>query len=303
MQKLSSFKDEPFIAILSYDEPNKNIICSVDEASKFGIKFKINSTSVYGVKYHLKKHPIDFSIYKERIDKVISHQKNGDNYLLNLCFPTEISTNLSLEEIYNYSGARVVIYKKDDFVCFSPEIFVNIKDGYMHTYPMKGTIEANLPDAKEILLRDEKEFSEQAMIVDLMRNDLSMVCDDVKVEKFRYIERVKDLYQTSSHISGRLRDKIGFNEIFNRILPAGSISGTPKDYAQKIISECEIIKRGYYTGVFIYFDGEILQSFVMIRFIKKMDNKLYFFSGGGITTMSDPKKEYDELIKKVYFPF
>lgn len=303
MQKLSSFKNKPFIALLSYDKPEENIVCGIDEAHKFGIKFKLDASGSNDVDYDLKKKPVEFSLYKESIDKVISYQKNGDNCLLNLCFPTEIETNLTLEEIYDHSAAKVVIYKKDDFVCFSPEIFVNIENGYIHTYPMKGTIDANLPNAKEILLNDEKEINEQTMMVDLMKKDLSDICDDLVVEKFRYIERVKDLYQTSSHIVGKLKDGIDFDEVFDKILPAGSICGDPKEYSKKIIRECEISKRGYYTGVFVYFDGKMLQSFVMIRFVKKLDEKLYFFSGGGITQMSDPKKEYDELIKKVYFPF
>ena len=87
------------------------------------------------------------------------------------------------------------------------------------------------------------------------------------------------------------------------MLPAGSITGTPKHETMRIIKECEREPRGFYTGVFIYFDGVVCQSFVMIRFVKERSDGLYFFSGGGITVMSEAKKEYDELIQKVYFPF
>ncbi|EDO9794063.1 aminodeoxychorismate synthase component I [Campylobacter fetus] len=300
---LNSFQNTPFIAIISYDKPDDSIICSPQNAIKLGIKFKLNAVNQTPIRYFLEKYPISFEEYKKSFDKVINHQRNGNSYLLNLCFKTKIKTNLNLEDIYNHSNAAAVIYKKDDFVCFTPEPFVIIKDGFIHTFPMKGTINADIPNAKELLLNDQKEFSEQAMMTDLMRNDLNMVATDVKVERFRYIERVKNLYQTSSHISGKLRKELKLGDIFSKLLPAGSITGTPKIQTCKIIKECENEPRGFYSGVFIYFDGKICRSFVMIRFVKRDDNGLSFFSGGGITTRSDVKKEYDELIQKVYFPF
>ena len=171
---------------------------------------------------------------------------------------------------------------------------------------MKGTINAALPKAKERLLNDPKEFSESAMMLDLMRNDLGAISTEVKVESFRYIQKVAQLYQTSSHISAKLKKGISFDEIFSSLLPAGSKTGTPKHETMRIIKECEREPRGFYTGVFIYFDGVVCQSFVMIRFVKERKDRaggLYFFSGGGITLMSEAKKEYDELIQKVYFPF
>lgn len=296
-------QNKSFIALISYDKPEENIICAIEDMAKFGIKFELNKTGKPAPNYELHKFPISFEEYKSKFDHVISEQKNGNSYLLNLCFKTKIQTNLSLEQIYEYSSAKAVIYKKDDFVCFSPEPFVFIEDGFIHTFPMKGTIDASLPNAKELLLNDAKELSEQAMMTDLMRNDLSMVATEVRVEKFRYISKVKNLYQTSSHISGKLNPGLSLSEIFSKILPAGSISGTPKIQTCNIIKECENEPRGFYTGVFIYFDGIICQSFVMIRFVKKQRDELYFFSGGGITAMSDAKKEYEELGNKVYFPF
>ncbi|MCI6661859.1 aminodeoxychorismate synthase component I [Campylobacter sp.] len=296
-------KNQPFIALLSYDTPEQNIIAHPKDAKKFGIEFKLNVKNSSPINHFIKKYPIDFDTYKKSFDKVINHQKNGDSYLLNLCFSTKIETNLSLKDIFEHTKGEAIIYKKDDFVCFTPEPFVTIKDGFIHTFPMKGTINAALPKAKEMLLNDPKEFSESAMMLDLMRNDLGAISTEVKVESFRYIQKVAQLYQTSSHISAKLKKGISFDEIFSSLLPAGSITGTPKHETMRIIKECEREPRGFYTGVFIYFDGVVCQSFVMIRFVKQHSDGLYFFSGGGITVMSEAKKEYDELIQKVYFPF
>jgi len=174
---------------------------------------------------------------------------------------------------------------------------------------MKGTIEASIPNAKEKILANRKEMAEHIMIVDLMRNDLGMVATEVKVEKFRYIEKIragdKELLQVSSKISATLppnwRENISY--ILKKMLPAGSITGTPKRSTVDIIDNIENYKRGFYTGVFGIFDGENLYSAVMIRFIEKRDGKLFYKSGGGITIDSDAQSEYEELIDKIYLPF
>lgn len=173
---------------------------------------------------------------------------------------------------------------------------------------MKGTIDADIPGAAEAILNDEKEKAEHITIVDLIRNDLSLVADHVYVSKFRYIDKLKtshkDLLQVSSEITGTLppdyHSRIG--DILVSLLPAGSVSGAPKQKTVQVIAEAEQEKRGYYTGVFGYFDGHLLDSGVMIRFIEQCNNQLYFRSGGGITTQSDAKTEYQEAIDKVYVP-
>ena len=96
----------------------------------------------------------------------------------------------------------------DQFTVFSPEPFIRIEDGMIRSNPMKGTIDASIPDAEAKLLNDRKELFEHNTIVDLIRNDLSMISSSVKVDRFRYIEKIstnrKDLLQMSSEISGRL---------------------------------------------------------------------------------------------------
>jgi para-aminobenzoate synthetase component 1 len=157
-------------------------------------------------------------------------------------------------------------------------------------------------------LADEKEMAEHVMIVDLMRNDLGMVGTSVQVEKFRYVEKIKagdkELLQVSSKITATLPKNwhMTLGDLLQRLLPAGSITGTPKKSTVTIIENIENYERDFYTGVFGLFDGKNLYSAVMIRFIEKKKNKLFYKSGGGITIDSDAKLEYEELIDKIYLP-
>jgi para-aminobenzoate synthetase component 1 len=255
-----------------------------------------------------KTFPISFNVYKVGFDKIMWHIHNGDSYLLNFTQPTPIETNLTPEEIFHVSSAPYKIYLKDEFVCFSPETFVKIENGKIYSFPMKGTIDAEIENAEEIILSDSKEIAEHNTIVDLIRNDMSLVAENVTVEKFRYLSHIKtnnkNLWQVSSKISGDLpvnsAENIGL--IIFKMLPAGSISGAPKKKTLEIISNTENYDRGYYTGIFGYFDGKNLDSCVLIRYVENQNGKLVYKSGGGITFMSNAEKEYDEMLKKVYVP-
>jgi para-aminobenzoate synthetase component 1 len=302
---------EPFLMVLSYDltqqfvQPLKNLDNDVF--------FKIGNQRNYPQKplkkkYHLHKSPIAFNTYKVALEKVLEEIHSGNTYLLNLTFKTPIESNLTLKEIFTYARAKYKLYFKDKFICFSPEKFIEIEGNTIATYPMKGTIEASIPNAKEQILANEKEMAEHIMIVDLMRNDLGMVGNKVTVEQFRYVEKIKagdkELLQISSKIRATLpedwRDHLG--ELLLKLLPAGSITGTPKYSTVNIINNIENYKRGFYTGIFGLFDGENLYTAVMIRFIEKENDKLYYKSGGGITLDSDATSEYQELIDKIYLP-
>lgn len=253
--------------------------------------------------------PEPYERYKERFDIVMRGLKRGDSFLTNLTVRTPIETSLSLREIFNLSTAPYCLYYPNRFVCFSPEIFMRIDNGIISTNPMKGTIDACVPNAEEVILGDEKETREHNTVVDLLRNDLGMFAENIQVDKFRYIDRIhtneRDILQVSSKISGRLpADYPGrLGDILFGMLPAGSVSGAPKSSTVKMIREAEIIPRGYYTGIFGVFDGRSLDSAVMIRFIEEQDGKRYFRSGGGITVMSRPREEYCEVMEKIYLPF
>jgi para-aminobenzoate synthetase component 1 len=260
-------------------------------------------------KFILKKYPISFEKYQKAFNEVIEEIKKGNTYLLNLTFPTKIETNLNLLTIFYYANAPFKLYFKDKFICFSPERFVKIKNNKIYTYPMKGTIEADIPNAKEKILTDIKEMAEHTMVVDLLRNDLGIIGKKVKVNKFRFIDKIKagnkELFQVSSEIEAEVNNwQKNWLELILKMLPAGSISGTPKKKTVEIIKRVEGYKRGFYTGIFGITDEKtFLDSAVIIRYIEKRDKELIYKSGGGITIDSNVKNEYDELINKVYIPF
>ncbi len=302
----------PFLFIISYDQ--HKIFAKPLEALDDDIFYKLEDWRNYPVKkretsFTFSKTPVDFPTYKKALEKVLEQIRSGNTYLLNLTFKTPIETNYSLKEIFTYAKAKFKLYFKDEFICFSPERFVETEGNTIATYPMKGTIDANLPNAKETILADEKEMAEHVMIVDLMRNDLGIIGSEVKVEKFRYVEKIKagekELLQVSSKITATLppnwKDTLG--TLLSQLLPAGSITGTPKKSTVNIIKEVENFDRDFYTGVFGVFDGKSLRSGVMIRFIEKDNDTLFYKSGGGITIDSDAKNEYDELVDKIYLPF
>ena len=259
--------------------------------------------------FSFSKTPIPFEEYRIKFDLVVKELKAGNSFLINLSVPTAIQTNLSLIEIFDRSVAPYRLRYQNDFVCFSPEIFIKIHKNKIASFPMKGTIDAAIPNAANQILNDTKEAAEHATIVDLIRNDLSMICDKVWVEKYRYIDKLqtnqKELLQVSSEISGILADELvgNFGDIIWNLLPAGSICGAPKPSTLNIINTVEKYDRGYYTGVMGYFDGTHFESAVMIRFIENQNEQLVFKSGGGITAQSNVQSEYQEIIDKVYLPF
>jgi para-aminobenzoate synthetase component 1 len=254
----------------------------------------------------LIKHPISFERYKKAFNEVIEEIKKGNTYLLNLTFPTKIDTNLSLEEIFYKAKAKFKI-KYKNFVSFSPERFVKIENNKIYTYPMKGTIDANIKNAKEKILNNQKELAEHTMVVDLLRNDLGMVAKNIRVTKFRFIDKIKagerELLQVSSEIVGDMDEGWieDWQNIIKTLLPAGSITGTPKRKTIQIIKKVENYDRGFYTGIFGIIDTKrkFLDSAVIIRYVEEGG---IYKSGGGITLDSDIESEYNELINKVYIP-
>ena len=310
--------------------------------------------------------------YERSFNIVKSNIMAGNSYLTNLTCRVLVSSNLSLEEIFHRAKGKYKLLLKrkrtqaedkdhlkeeaqnkahlkeenieenlTPFVCFSPETFVRIKGGRIYSYPMKGTLDASLPNAEKQLMEDRKEAAEHATIVDLIRNDLSRVAENVRVDKYRYIDVLHtnkgDILQTSSEISGRLPEDYPHHlgEILDAQLPAGSITGAPKDKTMQIIQEAEGYDRGFYTGIMGIYDQGELNSAVMIRFIEEetspvdfeadgeknfkakegkgdeasegkrdeASRKLYFKAGGGITSKSDCRREYEEVIQKIYLPF
>lgn len=301
-------KREPFLFISDFEAKNIEVI-PLNELESEDIEFTIDANYIVSEHPHrLRLRAIDFVEYKKKFDYVIEKIKSGETYLLNLTQETPLEKNLSLKEMYTLANAHYKLRYKDEFTCFSPETFIQIQGDTIATFPMKGTIDSSIKNAKEKILADEKEMAEHVMIVDLLRNDLSIVAKEVQVEKFRYITKIdageKKLLQVSSKISAKLaqdwHEHLG--DILKSLLPAGSISGTPKKSTLKIIKEIEGYERKFFSGVFGIYDGKSFDSGVMIRFIEKREEKFFYKSGGGVTLDSSAESEYQEMLDKIYLP-
>ena len=291
------------------------LIITPEEACENNIFFSINGVTNHPDKnkiprnFSFSANPVSIAVYENAFKNVMAALNYGDTYLLNLTFPTKLETDLTPEEIFLFSRTKYKLMAGGEFVVFSPETFIKIHDNRIFSFPMKGTISAMIPDAEETILSDRKELYEHNTIVDLIRNDLAMVSAHVKVERFRYVERIKslkeDLLQVSSEISGELPEDYlsRLGAILFTLLPAGSVTGAPKKRTVEIILEAESYERGFYTGIFGYFDGRSLDSAVMIRFIEFTADGPVYKSGGGITALSSMESEYEEMIQKVYVPF
>jgi len=302
---------KPFLLIADFELQQTKVIPLEDlpEHILYDINGQTNqSVAPHKLDINLSVRPFPFDQYYKAFDQVMDELLAGNTFLINLTAKHEIQTSASLTDIFRAARAKYKLLIKDRLVVFSPETFVTIKGGKVSSYPMKGTIDANLKNAKQLLLDNDKETAEHYTIIDLIRNDLSIYSDEVRVEKLRFLDLIqsinKDLYQMSSEITGQLsvnyHEQLG--DIVFSMLPAGSISGAPKAKTVAIIQAAESEKRGYYTGVCGIYDGNDFDSFVMIRYIDKVGQKLYYRSGGGITALSQVEQEYQEMIDKIYIP-
>jgi para-aminobenzoate synthetase component 1 len=304
----------PFLFMIDFGM-KAPLVFTLREAQNAGVLFNFRgkgnfSPSLEPVRtFRFIPDPVSFEEYLRAFEIVMGHIRHGDSYLVNLTFPTVLDTDLGLRQIALHSRAPYVLMLPDRFVAFSPETFVRIDDQVISSCPMKGTIDASVADAERKILSDPKEIAEHNTIVDLIRNDLSMVSEKVHVERFRYIDRIKtharDLLQVSSSIRGILPPDYNehLGDLVFHLLPAGSVSGAPKRRTVEIIREAEKDDRGYYTGIAGYFDGHSLDSAVLIRYIETNQTGFTFRSGGGITCFSNPESEYRELLDKIYVPF
>ena len=188
-------------------------------------------------------------------------------------------------------------------ICFSPEQFIQIKERIIESKPIKGTI-ANTDDPENIgrLRASVKNQAENVMIVDLLRNDLSKVCEvnSVHVPELFKIESFQNVHHMVSHIRGKLREGISEFDAFLSCFPGGSITGAPKLRAMEIIRELETHSRNAYCGsVFFWNDNGNFDSNILIRSIIQSGEKLYCWAGGGIVADSEVKDEYQESLTKV----
>lgn len=305
---------KPFIFVINYDM-TENYVEEPNALSTSELLYDFNGVSNCTCireplfrPFRWIPESVTYEEYKSSFDRVMGNIRKGNSFLTNLTCATPVETDLTLLHMFHHSVARYKLWVKERFVVFSPETFVRIGNGKISSYPMKGTIDASLPGAKEQLLSDPKEAAEHATITDLIRNDLSRVSDSVTVTRYRYVDELQTnngkLLQVSSEICGHLPDGYlsHLGDILFELLPAGSVTGAPKCKTVSIINEAETYSRGFYTGVMGYFDGNNVDSAVMIRFVQQQEDRMIFKSGGGITSQSTLAGEYEEMKQKVYVP-
>lgn len=303
---------EPFLLLVDFERQSPRLWRLGEVDSSF-LRYDFHGRRNYtpsgnspSASLRMRKEPVAFKDYLAAFERVQTGLRRGDSFLVNLTFPTPIDLNWSLLDVFEQTQARYRLWWDEQWVFFSPEIFVQIKDGRIYSFPMKGTLPAHLPG--ELLLENEKERAEHATIVDLIRNDLSQVARQVRVERYRYLERLTthrgNLWQTSSRIAGDLPPAYAahLGDLLLRLLPAGSISGAPKASTLEIIRRAELEKRGYYTGIAALWDGRELDSCVLIRCVENTRSGKRYWSGGGITAYSNAEEEYEEMKEKVYLP-
>ena len=304
---------KPFFFLIDF-EKEKPIALPLDQTAAHDIYLQMGDFQNYISKSPAapsritQKKVIPYEQYKGAFNQVQSHLKKGDTYLLNLTFPSQIDLEGNLLDVFHSAQSSHKLYFQGEFVCFSPERFIQIENNQIATFPMKGTADADTPAAAQKILENSKELWEHSTTVDLLRNDLSIHAHHIEVDQFRYIDTIhtpeKKLLQVSSKITGQLHPnwQNSLGTLIWDLLPAGSVSGAPKTKTRQIIAATEKNKRGYYTGVYGIYDGANVYSAVAIRYIEKEQDTYYYRSGGGITAQSNCVEEYEELIQKIYVP-
>ena len=291
------------------------VVLEISRALEEGILWNLDGVGPLGaavaaVRRRFQPHIVSRARYSRAFKAIQKAQAAGMSYLANLSFPSALDTDFTLAEIARCAHAPFRLYVPETLAVFSPERFVRItREGLISSYPMKGTIDASLPHAAAVLLADEKEAAEHITIVDLIRNDLGMVASSISVPRYRFLSSVSSqgrrLLQASSELTGQLKPdwRLKLGSILRQLLPAGSVTGAPKNQTVRILREEEGYERGWYTGIFGCFNGIELDSAVSIRYVEQADGaSLVYKSGGGITIYSNESLEYAELEAKIYVP-
>ncbi len=260
---------------------------------------------------------ITYQEYIDAVKKLQAHILRGDCYEINFCQeffapgaiikPVEVYTKLSAVSPMPFAA----LYKLNDkyCICASPERYLKKQGSRLISQPIKGTAKRNLLNNardeknREQLYRSEKEKSENVMVVDLVRNDLSKICSkgSVKVDELFGIYTFPQVHQMISTVSGELDDDMDWVDIVKATFPMGSMTGAPKKRVMELIEQYEQTKRGLFSGAIGYVkpDGDFDFN-VVIRSIlyNSATNYLSFMAGGAITFCSDAGSEYEECLLK-----
>ncbi len=291
---------------------NQNDILGEIEASEFAdYKNQVPPQKIIQSKFNKEE-------YIEIIEALKKHILRGDCYEINFCqefFIDDILIKpLAVYNLLNSVSPNpfAAFYKiKDKFLaCSSPERYLKRKENKILSQPIKGTWEKNSVDLmqdnlnKEKLVNSAKERSENVMIVDLVRNDLSRICKkgSVNVEELFGVYSFPNLHHMISSITGELQSKMHWVDIIRATFPMGSMTGAPKKRVMELIEKYEKTKRGIFSGAVGYINPEKDFDFnVVIRSILYNRSKKYlsFSVGSGITFYSDSENEYEECMLKM----
>lgn len=227
-----------------------------------------------------------------KFEKKLSHQENFQLFFdLTKLSPANYSSFLKLDENYVISS--------------SPELFLKIKNKKIISRPIKGTAARgeNFSEDKKnkfYLKNSPKERSENLMIVDLVRNDFSRICEagSVVVKKLFHISTYKNIFHMSSEVHGKIAKNFDALDALKTCFPAGSMTGAPKIKAVSVAANLEKLDRGIYSGTIGSFSTKEVNSSVVIRTLITNGEKFEFQTGGGITFDSDEKSELLEIFNK-----
>ena len=256
--------------------------------------------------------------YIDTIKKLQEHILRGDCYEINFCQEfyingAEIDPLFAYKKLTKFSPSPfAAFYKYNDkyLLCSSPERFLKRTGNAIISQPIKGTAQRIANDVnadnelKKDLLNNDKERSENIMIVDLVRNDLSRICTEgsVFVKDFLRIYSFPHVHQMISTISGNLKNDISIADIFSATFPMGSMTGAPKKRVMELIEIYERTKRGLFSGTVGYInpEGDFDFNVVIRSILYNSQNKyLSIQAGSAITFKSDPEKEYEECLLKI----
>jgi len=260
----------------------------------------------------------DEATYLRNVRACLDAIREGETY--QICLTTQAEADGEFDDVASYLALRAASSSHHggflriagtSLLSASPERFLEVDaDGMVRTRPIKGTRpRASIHVADEELANElresEKEQAENVMIVDLMRNDLSRVCElgSVAVTSLLAVESYPAVHQLVSEVEGRLRPGLSAVDALGACFPAGSMTGAPKRRATQILDSLEAGPRGIYAGTFGFFgyDGQADLAMV-IRSIVLDAQGASVGAGGGITTLSDPAEEYAEMRLKARAP-
>ena len=260
---------------------------------------------------------ISKSDYLLQVERIKAHIARGDCYEVNYCIEffaehPRIDPLHVYQQLTQLSPNPFAAYYRNDnlyLLCASPERYIARRRDQIFSQPIKGTVKRDRQNPAEddrlkiSLLQSTKEKSENVMVVDLVRNDLSRVCTpaSVQVDELFGVYTFPQLHHMISTVSGRLRNDVRFSDIIRASFPMGSMTGAPKKRVMELIDAYEPTARGIFSGAVGYIspDGDFDFN-VVIRSIAYNHSSQYlsYHVGSGITGYANPEKEYEECLLK-----